>query len=71
VTSTAPARKGRWEGTTPEQRRAATAAATAARRRDALDRRITELADSAALLTEEQRARLAQLLNGQPAGGAA
>ena len=70
MTGTAPARKSRWDGTTPEERRAATAAATAARRRDALDRRITELADSAALLTEEQRARLAQLLS-QPESGAA
>jgi hypothetical protein len=71
VTSTAPARKTRWDGTTPEERRAATAAATAARRRDALDRQIDRLVASAAPLTEEQKAKLAVLLDSQPVGGAA
>jgi hypothetical protein len=54
-------RTDRWTNTTPEQRRAAMAEVTAACRRAALDRQIDRLADSAAVLTEEQRAKLARL----------
>jgi hypothetical protein len=54
--------------TTPEERRARTAAATAARIREGNERRIAELITTAPLLTDEQRARLDAVLNGQPAG---
>jgi plasmid maintenance system antidote protein VapI len=68
---TDPGRKTRWANTTPEQRRAITAKATAARIREGNDRRIAELIASAPPLTEEQRARLARLLDSQPESGAA
>jgi hypothetical protein len=61
----------RWTDTTAAERRAQMAEVTAAKRRAALDRQIDRLADSAAVLTEQQKAKLAQLLNGQPESGAA
>jgi hypothetical protein len=63
-------RKDRWTGTTPEQRRAQMAEVTAAKTRAAIDRRIDELIASAPPLTEQQRAKLGQLLDSQPAGSA-
>jgi hypothetical protein len=56
-------RKNRWTDTTPEQRSAAMTEVAAAHRRAALDRQIDRLADSAAVLTDEQRAKLARLLD--------
>jgi hypothetical protein len=60
-----PARKNRWTDTTPEQRSATMAQVTAAHVSAALDRKIDELADSAAPLTEQQRERLRALLDSQ------
>lgn len=57
----------RWRGTTPEQRRQATAAGRAALMRRAVDRRITELVEAAPPLTDEQAAKLSALLGRRPA----
>jgi hypothetical protein len=61
----------RWDNTTAEERRAAMRAVTEAKIRAAIDRRIDELIAKAPPLSPEQRAKLAQLLDSQPAGGAA
>lgn len=59
--------RGRWSNTTAEERKratkAATAASAAARSKAALDRRIAELVDKAPALTDDQRAKLRQLVN--------
>jgi hypothetical protein len=64
-------RNDRWTGTTAAERRAQMAEVTAAKTRAAIDRRIDELIAKAPPLTEQQRERLAALLDSQPVGGAA
>ena len=56
-------RRGRWGGTTAEQRRAATEKMRVARAANVIDRRIAELVEKAPPLTAEQCARLSALLN--------
>jgi hypothetical protein len=63
-------RKDCWTGTTPAERRAAMAKVTAAHRRAAISRRIDQLIAEAPPLTPEQKTKLAQLLDSQPAGSA-
>jgi hypothetical protein len=54
----------RWANESPEDRRKRMTAMHHARSRAARERRITELIEAAPPLTDEQRARLAVLLNG-------
>ena len=56
----------RWAGTSPEERRAATAAASDVRVRGGIDNLLARVERAAPLMTGEQQARLRALADGGP-----
>jgi hypothetical protein len=73
MSSTTPARatrrKDRWTGTTAEQRRAATQRMREVRAAKIMDRKIDQLIAEWGSLSESQKAKFSNLVNGGNAGG--